>query len=128
MRPGYWFLAIFKVGIYTVIMNLLFICKHNVMRSRTAESVYSSDDRYNARSAGTGKTAKVKVTAEMIKWADIIFVMEEEQELYIKEEFGQEVGHREIITLGIYDTYYFMEPALVDLIKEKVEPYLEDTI
>ncbi len=34
-------------------MNLLFICRYNQMRSRTAESIYNSDSMYNTRSAGT---------------------------------------------------------------------------
>ena len=84
-------------------MNLLFICKHNVMRSRTAESIYNSEGRHIAKSAGAARSAKVKIAAELMRWTDMVFVMEEEQKLYVKEEFGQELGHREIIIIDVYD-------------------------
>jgi protein-tyrosine phosphatase len=106
-------------------MNLLFICEKNVMRSRTAEAIYSADGRHNAKSAGILRGAKVMVTAELIRWSDIIFVMEDEQKYSILEDFPGEIGHREIVVLDIHDYYYFMEPELVELIKIRVSPHLE---
>jgi predicted protein tyrosine phosphatase len=43
------------------------------MRSRTAECIYASDDLHHTRSAGTAQTTKVKVSPELIHWADMIF-------------------------------------------------------
>jgi predicted protein tyrosine phosphatase len=106
-------------------MNLLFVCRHNQMRSRTAEAIYAGKSAHNVQSAGVASTAKVKLTAELIHWADMIFVMEEEQEEYIRENFPDAIGHREIIILDIGDHYYFMEPALTDILKERIDPHLE---
>jgi protein-tyrosine phosphatase len=106
-------------------MNLLFVCRHNQMRSRTAEAVYAAGGLHNVQSAGIARSAKVKLTADLVQWADMIFVMEEEQEEYIRENFPDAIGHREIIILDIGDHYYFMEPALVDLLKERIDPHLE---
>ena len=46
------------------------------MRSRTAESIYSDDSRYIVKSAGISKNARVKLSEDLISWADIVFVME----------------------------------------------------
>ena len=106
-------------------MKLLFICNENTMRSRTAELVYAQNGKYEVKSAGVTKGAKVKVTSELLHWADMIFVMEEEQQKFLLKKFPEDIGFREIIILDIPDTYYIMEPELVDLIKERVAPYLE---
>jgi len=98
----------------------------NEVRSRTAENIYGSDGKYQVRSAGTMKDARVRVRSEMIRWADIIFVMEDHHDHFIRRNFAPEIGHREIITLDISDDYYYMEPALVGLIREKTAPYLDD--
>jgi predicted protein tyrosine phosphatase len=106
-------------------MKLLFICNENTMRSRTAELVYAQTGLHDVRSAGVTKSAKVKVTSDLLHWADLIFVMEEEQQKFLLKKFPADIGFREIIILDIPDTYYIMEPELVDLIKERVAPHLE---
>ena len=95
------------------------------MRSRTAELVYSNNDQYEVKSAGVTKRAKVKVTSELLRWADLIFVMEEEQRKFLLKKFPEDIGFREIIILDIPDTYYIMEPELVELIKTRATPFLE---
>jgi predicted protein tyrosine phosphatase len=106
-------------------MKLLFICTENTMRSRTAELVYAENGQYQTRSAGISKSAKVRVTPELLHWSDMIFVMEEEQKEFLTRKFKAEIGFREIIVLDISDYYYIMEPELVDLIKTRVDPYLK---
>jgi predicted protein tyrosine phosphatase len=106
-------------------MKLLFICNENTMRSKTAEIVYAQNEKYEVKSAGVTKGAKVKVSSELLHWADMIFVMEEVQQEFLLKKFPEDIGFREIIILDIPDTYYIMEPELVQLIKDKVAPYLE---
>jgi predicted protein tyrosine phosphatase len=67
----------------------------------------------------------VKVTSELLQWADLIFVMEEDQKKFLLRKFPADIGFREIIILDIPDTYYIMEPELVELITNAVSPYLE---
>lgn len=105
-------------------LNLLFICHFNQMRSRTAECIYSSEPLYQIRSAGTECNGKGKITGELLLWADLIFVMEEEHEIILKEGFSAYTLNKRIVNLDILDNYYFMEQELVDLIKERVFPYL----
>ncbi len=56
-------------------MNLLFICSRNNWRSPTAESIYKNREGFNVKSAGTEPSARIKVNAKLIDWADTIFVM-----------------------------------------------------
>lgn len=101
-------------------MNLLFICRFNQMRSRTAECIYASDDLHETKSAGTAYIAKVKISPELIHWAEMIFAMEEKQTTFMKKKFPDETKGKIMITLDIPDCYCFMEPELVELIKSKV--------
>lgn len=104
--------------------NLLFVCKFNQMRSRTAESIYSDDSRYTVKSAGISKKAVVRLTTDLITWADIIFVMENKHRESIVASFPTESHSKLIISLDIIDTYCYMEAQLVELIKSKVNSFL----
>jgi protein-tyrosine phosphatase len=94
------------------------------MRSCTAEVIYNSEGLYTAKSAGTERTARVKITKDLLLWADIIFTMEEKQAEYIRNEFIEPIRNKKIIVLGIPNNHYFMEPALIKLITNKVDHYL----
>ena len=104
--------------------RILFVCRHNEMRSSTAEKIYRADG-LNVRSAGTSKGARVPVTGELISWADLILVMEEKHRVAIETHFGNEAAQKRIIVLNIPDTFCYMEPELVSLIRERADPYLQ---
>ena len=57
-------------------MNILFVCSRNQWRSPTGEQIYKNAQGINAKSAGTEPSARTKINAKLIDWADIIFVME----------------------------------------------------
>ncbi len=80
--------------------RLLFICRFNQMRSRTAEEVFSAENFYRVSSAGTDRFARKKVTAKLILWADMIFVMEDEQETIIREKFPDQTFNKKINQFG----------------------------
>lgn len=94
------------------------------MRSRTAESIYSDDNRYIVKSAGVSKKAQVKLSEDLIIWADIVFVMENKFKDIIVDLYPIESLSKEIVSLDIPDTYYYMEPQLVELIKSRVNSFL----
>ena len=56
--------------------KLLFVCSRNRMRSLTAEKIFSCIPGYKVRSAGTQPQARIVVNEGHLRWADIIFVME----------------------------------------------------
>jgi protein-tyrosine phosphatase len=94
------------------------------MRSRTAESIYSDDSRYIIKSAGISKKAQVRLTEDLIIWADIVFVMESKYRDVIVDLYPIESLTKEIVSLDIPDTYYYMETLLVELIKSRVNSFL----
>ena len=94
------------------------------MRSRTAESIYSDDSRYIVKSAGISKNAQVKLSEDLIIWADIVFVMESKHRDIIADLYPIESLSKKIVSLDIPDNYYFMETLLVELIKSRVNSFL----
>ena len=98
-------------------MNLLFICTVNRMRSCTAETLYNTSPEYSVRSAGISPTAPQQVTANLLQWADRAFIVENFPGIDLENK---------LIVLGIPDHYYYMEPELVDLLRSKIDPLLDD--
>jgi predicted protein tyrosine phosphatase len=105
--------------------NILFVCSRNQWRSPTAENIYKSNSAFNVRSAGTELSARIKVTAKLIEWADIIFTMEKKHKQRLIENFPVQVGGKTIIVLDIPDEYQFMDHELVEMIKLSAMPYLD---
>lgn len=108
--------------------KVLFVCTQNLMRSPTAEEVFRDYPGIEARSAGIGFTSENYVEEFIIKWADIVFVMEERHRDYIRKKFENASTGKQIICLGIPDEYNYMDYDLVDLLKERVTPFLERLI
>ena len=110
------------------IKNVLFVCTQNRMRSPTAEEVFKDYSGIEARSAGIGFTSENYVEEYLIKWADIVFVMEKRHRDYIKKKFQRAADETRIICLGIPDEYNYMDYDLVDLLKDRVTPYLKTLV
>lgn len=106
-------------------MNLLFICSRNQWRSPTAEAIYKKQDGIAVKSAGTEPSARIKLTAKHILWADLIFVMEKKHKQRMLSKFPMECAESEIIILDIPDEYQFMDSELIEEIEAKVSLYLE---
>ena len=104
--------------------KLLFVCSRNRWRSPTAEALVKSHPRYDARSAGTSDSARIKVTACHLGWADLIFCMERKPAELLRERFPEELAVKPLITLRIPDDYAFMAPALVELLRTELAAYL----
>jgi predicted protein tyrosine phosphatase len=107
-------------------MKLLFVCEANRLRSPTAEAIFSSGySGIEAKSAGVGKAATVPVSADLLEWADLTFVMEKRHRNIIQSKFKEIYQRKRIICLYIPDDFDFMDPELIDVLKERVTPYLE---
>jgi predicted protein tyrosine phosphatase len=105
-------------------LNILFVCSRNKWRSATAETIYKNHPEHQVRSAGTEPSARIKINAKLIDWADLIFVMEKKHKQRITERFPEEVYGKEMITLNIPDDYQYMDEELIEEIRSKVEGYL----
>lgn len=105
-------------------MNLLFICSRNQWRSPTAEEIYKNHPEHKVRSAGTEPSARIRLSAKTVLWADVIFVMEKKHKQRIMEKFGDELDYQKMVVLDIPDEYQYMDPELIDEIRTKVDSYL----
>src|SRR5690349_12104968 len=107
-------------------MNILFVCSRNRWRSPTAEAIYKTSQEHIVKSAGTEPSARIKLTAKLIAWADVIFAMEKIHKQRIIQKFAIETEGKEIIVLNIPDEYRFMDEELVESIKSSVSSYLDN--
>jgi len=105
-------------------LNILFVCSRNKWRSATAETIYKNHPEHQVRSAGTEPSARIKISARLIAWADLIFVMEKKHKQRITERFPEEVYEKEMITLEIPDDYQYMDGELIEELNAKVVDYL----
>jgi predicted protein tyrosine phosphatase len=104
--------------------NVLFICSQNRLRSPTAEQVFASWAGIEASSAGLNHDAENPVTPELLRWADLIFVMEPAHRSKLSAKFKPYLGNARVICLEIPDDYEFMDLDLVRLLKAKVPRHL----
>ena len=104
--------------------RLLFICSRNQWRSPTAEAIYRDDPRVEVRSAGLSVSARRHVTEKLLLWADLVLVMEPSHKRRIHEAFPEIAPDLKIEVLDITDDYTFMDPELMQLLRDGIEPFL----
>ena len=105
--------------------NLLFLCSRNRLRSPTAEHVFASRPGVETASAGLAPDAEEPCSAELVEWADIIFVMERAHRARLQRRFRAQLKRARVICLDIPDDYAFMQPELVALLEKKVGAHLK---
>ena len=109
--------------------KVLFVCDENRLRSPTAQALYSKCREVpcrplDLRTPVWKPDATVPVTEDLLEWADIVFVMEKRQRNVIHKKWREQYTKKRIVCLYIPDEYDFMEPALVKILRRKLEPYL----
>ena len=105
-------------------LNLLFICSANRLRSPTAERIFSAYPGIQAIGAGTSSSAKTPVSWRLIEWADIVLVMEKHHQDEVARTYKDVLKEKLLVCLDIPDHYEFMEPELINLLKERVPEYV----
>lgn len=104
--------------------NVLFLCNQNRLRSPTGEKLFSNYPNVKVKSAGFASDAEKLLTDDLVKWADIIFVMESWHVDELKNNFKDSVKDKRLVCLDIPDRYDYMDPELVYLLESKVINYL----
>ena len=100
--------------------RVLFVCGKGRQRSPTAEQIFADVADWETDSAGLGTDAVTPVSAEQIKWATHIAVMEKRQVARLRRTFPKLVAGRRLISLDIADDYVLMQPELIVLLKQRM--------
>lgn len=74
-------------------------------------------------SAGRANDADEPVTAELVAWADLIFVMEKAHRAKLTRRFRSHLRAR-VVCLDIPDDFSFMQPELVAILFDRVPRHL----
>lgn len=107
-------------------LKVLFVCSRNRLRSPTAEQVFASWPGIETASAGINRDADNPVTSELLRWADLVFVMERRHRSKLSAKFKAHLAGKRVICLEIPDEFDYMEPALVKLLNAKVTRHLPE--
>jgi predicted protein tyrosine phosphatase len=105
-------------------LKILFVCSRNQWRSPTAEQIWRKHPRLLTRSAGTSPNARHPISIEDVRWADVIFVMEEKHKSRIVAEFTRLLANKPIHVLDVPDEYKFMDPELIEELSLSVSQIL----
>lgn len=103
--------------------RILFVSGKNMHRSKTAEDVFKDRGDIMVKSACLFKGSEVEVTREMVDWADMVFVMDKEDEKEMSERFHNIFERRFILCLEIPDIYDKDDPELEKEIRKKTRGY-----
>ena len=104
--------------------KLLFVCSQNLLRSPTAERIFTGREGLEVRSAGTSDDATHPLTEDLVEWADMIVVMERHHRNRLLRKFGSCARAKRIVVLEIPDEYEFMDETLIQLLKAKMARHL----
>ena len=107
--------------------HVLFICSQNKLRSPTAEHIFAERPGVETSSAGLNNDAENPVTPELLRWADLIFVMEKQHRSKLSAKFKAHLGHAKVVCLDIPDDFEFMDPRLVEILRAKVTKFSPST-
>jgi predicted protein tyrosine phosphatase len=107
-------------------LRLLFVCTINEIRSLTAERIFRSVPGCEVRSAGALPNARVRVTAALVRWADVILVMEKWHLTRLRFRFTAAMSDKRAHVLEIPDNFRYMDIDLVRELKAKVQALLPE--
>lgn len=96
-------------------------------RSPACEDLLRGSALYTTKSAGTSDKAVVRVSQDLIDWADQIFVMCERTDkhlTFLKSNFS--LGTKQVIDLDLEDFIYTRrdDPNLLEDLKERLSKYI----
>jgi predicted protein tyrosine phosphatase len=107
--------------------RVLFVCSAGMLRSPTA-AVIGASMGLNTRSCGSYKHALIPITGNLIKWAEVIVFMDQEnytetQRTFYGDELILDLARKSKIW-NISDTYNYMDSALQYTLRYYMEELL----
>jgi predicted protein tyrosine phosphatase len=110
-------------------LNLLFVCSKNRQRSPTAAHVVANDPEfadagYEALSAGLNADSDTPLTPDLIRWADVVLVMEPGQRTRLSRRFGAHLRGKRVVCLSVPDRFEVLDPELIELLRRRLRQHL----
>lgn len=102
----------------------MFVCSRNQWRSLTAEKMFANHPFFQVKSAGTEASARVRVNAKMLDWAQMVFVMEKHHRDKLLQRFPRQMESKKVVVLEIPDVYQLMDKELMDELQTAVQVYV----
>jgi predicted protein tyrosine phosphatase len=106
------------------VLNILFVCSRNRLRSPTAERVFGDRPGVETDSAGLAPDADVRLSGDQLQWADLVVVMERVHRTKVKRHHARALGSTRVVCLDIPDRYEYMQPELIALLERRMAPHL----
>ena len=104
-------------------MKILFVCNQGKDRSPTCAKVWNTlfeeNKSQNDETEFMGIYNESHNPEKMIKWSELIIVMEEHHRKWIADNHPKEYLKKKILCMDLPDTYYFMQPELIEILKKK---------
>ena len=75
-------------------------------------------------SAGTAPDADVRVSADLIEWADVVVPFDARPCRRLAAGFGGLLRDTRVVVLGIPDDFALMDPALVEVLRQRLPSVL----
>jgi predicted protein tyrosine phosphatase len=82
--------------------------------------IWRDSEDFNVKSCGTSPASRVKISEKLIRWAEVILVMEKRHKSIILEQFSEDLRHKDIRVLFIPDDYELMNETLIELLSQYV--------
>ena len=102
--------------------KVLTVCSAGLLRSATLQNMLIREYGYNVRNCGTVESyALIPISEALIKWADEIVFVNEENFNHVKHELELLGILWKCHVLDIPDIYNFNDPELVRICKEQYE-------
>lgn len=89
--------------------------------------MFSRQEDLEVDSAGTNHDAENPLTAELVGWPDLIFVMEKAHRSKLQRRFRAALAGKRVICLDVPDIFAFMQPTLGRLLETEVNRHLPAT-
>ena len=105
--------------------NILVVCGRNKRRSRTAEYIFKNDSRFNIKSAGLSPQSEIHINEKHIEWADLVFVMDNEQRKRIVGQYRDALNLPPIEVVDIPDEYEYLDNELIDILTDRINGTLK---
>jgi predicted protein tyrosine phosphatase len=106
-------------------LHVLFVCTEGIRRSPTAVDLFRKSRLYDARFCGTNPLSPKPIDQAMIDWADIIFVMSENEDghrTFVERHFNT---YRKLIyDLDIPNVFSRGDSELITTIRQRVAQHI----